>query len=94
MSGHVSAQHATSRTTIMVATAMSASTAAFRASVVRRASRSRAINVTPRAFFGGAKPAVAAGTVHDFTVLDIDKKPDELSKFAGKAVLIVNVASA
>ena len=78
----------------MVAAAMSASTAAFRASVVRRAPRGRAITTTPRAFFGGAKPAVAAGTVHDFTVLDIDKKPVELSKFAGKAILIVNVASA
>jgi cytochrome oxidase Cu insertion factor (SCO1/SenC/PrrC family) len=78
----------------MVAAAMSASTAAFRASVVRRAPRGRAITTTPRAFFGGAKPAVAAGTVHDFTVMDIDKKPVALSTFAGKAVLIVNVASA
>jgi cytochrome oxidase Cu insertion factor (SCO1/SenC/PrrC family) len=78
----------------MVAAAMSASTAAFRASVVRRAPRGRAITTTPRAFFGGAKPAVAAGTVHDFTVMDIDKKPVDLSTFAGKAVLIVNVASA
>jgi cytochrome oxidase Cu insertion factor (SCO1/SenC/PrrC family) len=78
----------------MVASAMSASTAAFRASVVRRAPRGRAITTTPRAFFGGAKPAVAAGTVHDFTVMDIDKKPVALSTFAGKAVLIVNVASA
>ena len=58
-----------------------------------RASRSRRQH-HPRAFFGGAKPAVAAGTVHDFTVLDIDKKPVELSAFAGKALLIVNVASA
>ena len=78
----------------MVAASMSASTAAFRASVVRRAPRGRAITTTPRAFFGGAKPAVAAGTVHDFTVMDIDKKPVDLSTFAGKAVLIVNVASA
>ena len=83
-----------SRATPMAARTMSASTAAFRASVVRRAPRGRAVNTTPRAFFGGAKPAVAAGTVHDFTVLDIDKKPVELSKFAGKAMLIVNVASA
>ena len=82
------------RTTTMVATAMSASTAALRASVIRRAPRGRAMNTTPRAFFGGAKPAVAAGPLHDFTVMDIDKKPVELSKFAGKAVLIVNVASA
>ena len=42
----------------------------------------------------GGRPAVAAGTVHDFTVMDIDKKPVDLSTFAGKAVLIVNVASA
>jgi glutathione peroxidase len=82
------------RVTPMAAMTMSASTAAFRANVARRAPRGRAINTSTRAFFGGAKPTVAAGTIHDFTVNDIDQKPVALSKYAGKAVLIVNVASA
>jgi glutathione peroxidase len=40
-----------------------------------------------------AAPAVAVGPVHKFTVNDIDGKPVDLSRFAGKSILIVNVAS-
>ncbi len=70
------------------------SVSAFRANVARAPRGRGAINITTRAFFGNKAPALAAGTVHDFSVKDIDGKDVSLSQFAGKAVLIVNVASA
>jgi cytochrome oxidase Cu insertion factor (SCO1/SenC/PrrC family) len=78
----------------MSAMAMSVSHAAFRSTAVRAPKARGSITTTTRAFFGGKAPALAAGTVHDFVVNDIDGKSVSLKKFAGKAVLIVNVASA
>lgn len=48
---------------------------------------------TTRAFFGG-NSAPVSGSVHDFTVKDIDGKSVALSSYKGKTLLIVNVASA
>lgn len=48
---------------------------------------------TTRAFFGGGSAPVS-GSAHDFTVKDIDGKSVALSKYKGKTLLIVNVASA
>lgn len=39
------------------------------------------------------KPTMKAESLHDFVLNDIDGKPVKLSKFKGKTVLIVNVAS-
>ena len=39
-------------------------------------------------------PANAAGSVYDFKVKNIDGKEVALSSFKGKALLVVNVASA
>lgn len=47
---------------------------------------------TTRAFFGGA--GRVAGSAHDYTVKDIDGNAVALSDFKGKALLVVNVASA
>ncbi|KAJ7966284.1 Glutathione peroxidase [Quillaja saponaria] len=43
--------------------------------------------------FGVYATAAAEKTIHDFTVKDIDGKDVSLSKFKGKVLLIVNVAS-
>ena len=48
---------------------------------------------TTRAFFGGNSGTVS-GSAHDFTVKDIDGKEVKMSKYKGKTLLIVNVASA
>ncbi|XP_015972261.1 phospholipid hydroperoxide glutathione peroxidase, chloroplastic [Arachis duranensis] len=48
--------------------------------------------VKPRSFSVNARAATEK-TIYDFTVKDIDKKDVPLSKFKGKVLLIVNVAS-
>ena len=40
-----------------------------------------------------AKPTVAAKSIYDFTVRNIDGKKVSLSKYQGDVMLIVNVAS-
>ena len=47
-----------------------------------------------RAFFGGNSAGSVNGSAHDFTVTDIDGKSVDMSTYKGKALLIVNVASA
>jgi len=45
-------------------------------------------------FFGGGAPKdIGGGSIYDFTVKDIDGNDVSLSKYEGKPVLIVNVAS-
>ncbi len=47
-----------------------------------------------RAFFGGGdKAATSSKSAHDFTVKSIDGEDVPLSKYAGKVMLVVNVAS-
>lgn len=48
---------------------------------------------TNRTLLGGSSAPVS-GSAHDFTVKDIDGKSVALSKYKGKTLLIVNVASA
>jgi len=49
--------------------------------------------MTPlRAFFGGAAPA-SSKSAHDFTIKSIDNVPIDMKSYAGKVVLVVNVAS-
>lgn len=54
--------------------------------------RANPVARTTRAFFGGA--GRVAGSAHDYTVKDIDGNAVALSDFKGKALLVVNVASA
>jgi hypothetical protein len=47
----------------------------------------------PRQFFGGGDDKPSGGNIYGYTVKDIDGADCTLSKFDGKVVLIVNVAS-
>jgi|TARA_B100001540_G_C15810353_1_gene644221 glutathione peroxidase len=59
-----------------------------------RARRARGSMQSVRAFFGGGdKAATSSKSAHDFTVKSIDGEDVPLSKYAGKVMLVVNVAS-
>lgn len=54
--------------------------------------RARRMDAVVRAFFGGGAPKNTK-SAHGFTVKTIDGESVELSKYAGKVCLVVNVAS-
>ena len=46
------------------------------------------------AFFGGSAVKTADAPIYGFTVTDVDGRKLAMSKFKGKVLLVVNVASA